>query len=711
MENDHSFMHSRKIFISLLLILGFFVVLEGFAVAQTDYSAWSDSGIVYTAPSGDAYYPSVIFDTNGFGTGSPLYKMWYSDGLGAVYVATSTNGTSWGSMATATGLGGDAHHIQVLYDALCFGASLCNASSVKYKIWYWDTTASVYSINAISYAESTDGINWSNDQAITQDATMQLVTGAGIGWNRGSYGPVFLFYQPGASNSGTEPWNYSYVMYYDGTDGSSEITGLAYSSNGLHWIAYSGNPVLNKGSGPAWDCDDSAYGTVYQATDGYHFWYSGGGGDNGSGSCASGAPISQGIGHASSPDGKSWTKDPKNPIFYITDGVSYRNSRVYTPSVVNDGSGFLKMFYSAQALGSSQPKKIGLATLDITAPSTTAAPSGGTYSVSQSVTLTCDDGTGSGCGNIYYTTDGFDPTTASAVYSSPINISTNTTLKFFAVDVTGNEETFQTKIYIIDSSAPSTTAAPSGGTYSVSQSVTLTCNDGTGSGCDKIYHTTDGSTPTTSSPVYSSSISISTNITLKFFARDLAGNSEAVKTETYIIQFADPLIITTSSLPSGHLDFGYSETLTATGGVLSYIWAISSGNLPNGLTLNSLTGTISGTPTATGIFDFTGKVTDANVSNVYKNLSITVLSYPVRIASPLSYYLNIQDAYDACFNANIIQIGATEFIEDLYLDKNVSIILKGGYDSNYNNNSSYTAVKGKLTITHGTVEIENLIIQ
>ena len=143
MENDHSFMNSRKKFISLLLMLGFFVVLQGSAVAQTDYTAWSDSGIVYTAPSGDAYYPSVIFNTNGFGTGNPLYKMWYSDGSGAVYVVTSTNGTSWGSMATATGLGGDAHHVQVLYDALCFGASPCNASSVKYKIWYWDTNASV----------------------------------------------------------------------------------------------------------------------------------------------------------------------------------------------------------------------------------------------------------------------------------------------------------------------------------------------------------------------------------------------------------------------------------------------------------------------------------------------------------------------------------------------------------------------------------------
>ena len=488
MENNHSFMNASKIFISIealakvlnnnvaanfslrvlfyfntlqtqakacgyqnrtfarasiLLILGFFVVLHGSAVAQTDYTAWSDSGIVYTAPSGDTYYPSVIFNTNGFGTGNPFYKMWYSDGSGAVYVVTSTNGTSWGSMATATGLGGDAHHVQVLYDALCFGASPCNASSVKYKIWYWDTNASVYSIDAISYAESNDGINWSNDQAVTQDATMQLVTGAGIGWNRGSYGPVFLFYQPGASNSGTEPWNYSYVMYYDGTDGSSEITGLAYSSNGLNWIAYSGNPVLNKGSGPTWDCDDSAYGTIYQATDGYHFWYSGGGGDNGLGSCASGAPVSQGIGLASSSDGKSWTKDSNNPIFHITDGVSYRNARVYTPSVVNDGSGFLKMYYSALALGSGQPKKIGLATLDITPPTTPTNVAATALSSSQ-VALSWNastDNVGVAGYRIYNAdTNGLIASTTQTSYTAS-GLNSSTTCRFYVIayDAANNE--------------------------------------------------------------------------------------------------------------------------------------------------------------------------------------------------------------------------------------------------------------------------------
>jgi YD repeat-containing protein len=103
----------------------------------------------------------------------------------------------------------------------------------------------------------------------------------------------------------------------------------------------------------------------------------------------------------------------------------------------------------------------------------------------------------------------------------------------YTYDWAGNR--LGTGIHVIDTTPPTTTVSPLGGTYNTAQTVTLTCNDGTGSGCDKIYYTIDGTTPTTSSPVYSSAINISITTTLKFFATDFAGNSEAVKGETYTI--------------------------------------------------------------------------------------------------------------------------------------------------------------------------------
>jgi|CXWL01.1.fsa_nt_gi DNA-directed RNA polymerase subunit H (RpoH/RPB5) len=167
---------------------------------------------------------------------------------------------------------------------------------------------------------------------------------------------------------------------------------------------------------------------------------------------------------------------------------------------------------------------------DTTAPIITVTPAGGLYSTPQSVTVTTNE-----AATIYYTTDGFTPTTSDAVYTTPISISATTTLKFLAKDTAGNEELIS-MLYLIDTIAPTTTPSPLGGTYATTQSVTLSADEPA-----TIYYTTNGSTPTTSSTVYSSPISISATTTLKFFAKDIAGNSESVKTQVYTISSGSPI--------------------------------------------------------------------------------------------------------------------------------------------------------------------------
>lgn len=88
-----------------------------------------------------------------------------------------------------------------------------------------------------------------------------------------------------------------------------------------------------------------------------------------------------------------------------------------------------------------------------------------------------------------------------------------------------------------ENTPPVTTAAPVAGVYNANQNVTLSINEA-GS---KIYYTTDGSTPTVLSTRYVSPISITSTTTVKFFAVDTAGNSEAVQTAIYTIDKVAPI--------------------------------------------------------------------------------------------------------------------------------------------------------------------------
>ncbi|MBN8232621.1 chitobiase/beta-hexosaminidase C-terminal domain-containing protein [Corallococcus macrosporus] len=200
------------------------------------------------------------------------------------------------------------------------------------------------------------------------------------------------------------------------------------------------------------------------------------------------------------------------------------------------------------------------AATDTTPPSVQATPRGGTFKADVSVTLSCEDGTGSGCDATRYTLDGTVPTQDSPRYTAPLQLSANATLKFFSVDKAGNVGAVQAEVYAFDAIAPATSASPKGGTYGSPQTVTLACADARD--CAGTYYTLDGTTPTRTSPRYSVPVSLSANATLKFFSVDTVGNEEPVRSESYVIDTLKPTVA--ASIRGGVYNSARTVTLACT---------------------------------------------------------------------------------------------------------------------------------------------------
>ncbi|MEB1530201.1 putative Ig domain-containing protein [Xanthomonas sp. WHRI 7945] len=116
------------------------------------------------------------------------------------------------------------------------------------------------------------------------------------------------------------------------------------------------------------------------------------------------------------------------------------------------------------------------------------------------------------------------------------------------------------------------------------------------------------------------------------FSVDLSGASNAGiarATGTGTITNDDAVVtVGPASLPSATAGTAYSQNLSASGGTAPYSFVISAGALPAGLTL-SAAGVLSGTPTASGSFNFTATATDSGGSPTSGNRA-----YALVVASP-----------------------------------------------------------------------------
>jgi len=182
--------------------------------------------------------------------------------------------------------------------------------------------------------------------------------------------------------------------------------------------------------------------------------------------------------------------------------------------------------------------EIATATYNINIPPSVLAPTfspvGGVYSSAQNVTVRCAT---SGA-IIRYTVDGSEPSSASTVYSDPVEVNSTTMIKAKAFKDGMTDSPTATATYNINipEKVATPTFFPGSGTYTSAQNVVISCST-----ADVIItYSLDGSEPSMSSTVYSGPIGVSSTTMIKAKAFREGLIDSATSTATYTIVTPTP---------------------------------------------------------------------------------------------------------------------------------------------------------------------------
>lgn len=192
-------------------------------------------------------------------------------------------------------------------------------------------------------------------------------------------------------------------------------------------------------------------------------------------------------------------------------------------------------------------------------PKVAISPVGDNYTAPITVSINASSGTGAK--TIYYTTNGSQPTTASAVYAGSFSVSTATTVKAIAVDANGKASDLDAQVYTFVLPKPRVQITPAAGNYYNPISVSFAAT--TGLAPYTFYYTVDGSTPTTSSTIYTTAFTISTASTVKVIAKDANNQISDVVSSAYTFIIPNPTITAnpaSANFPSGAVNVSLSAS-------------------------------------------------------------------------------------------------------------------------------------------------------
>lgn len=269
-------------------------------------------------------------------------------------------------------------------------------------------------------------------------------------------------------------------------------------------------------------------------------------------------------------------------------------------------------------------KLIGNVSQTVAAP--VFSPSAGTYSSTQTIAIT----TGTSGAEIRYTRDGSEPTTSSALYSSPLTVSATTTVKAKAFKSGMNNSVTTTAIYTIGATETVATPvlSPAGGTYTNAQTVTIT----SGTSGAEIRYTTDGSEPTASSALYSSALTVSTTTTIKAKAFKSGMTNSATATAAYTINTAQTAASPVFNPVGGTYTSAQTVTLTCSTSGAQIRYTTDGTEPTSSSALYSSALTVSATTTIKAKAFVSGMTSSATVTQTYTINSTQTAAWAAGVA-------------------------------------------------------------------------------